>query len=171
MIKNFCIASVFVLAAPAAFGQIPASDAEIASALVTINEGEIDAGKIADGRAQSKDVKDYAKAMIDQHRENVTATKRVAKENGIKMKEGDLSRNLKDEAKKSNKELRDNEKITFDKAYMRQQITMHEKALKTLNETLIPNAKDAEFKVHLERTRDDVAKHLDHAKNIDSRIQ
>lgn len=169
MFKKICLMSLFV--APLALAQVPASDGEIANALTTINEGEIDAAKIADGRAQNKEVKDFAKMMREQHKENMKATKRVAKENDIKMKEGDLSRNLKDEAKQSNKALKENEKSAFDKAYLRQQIAMHEKALTTLNETLIPNAKDAEFKVHLEKTRDDVAKHLDHAKSIEAKIQ
>ena len=43
-------------------------------------------------------------------------------------------------------------KSGFDKAFIIQQIAIHEKALKTIKGTLIPSAKDAEFKAHLEKT-------------------
>ncbi|MBC7741570.1 MAG: DUF4142 domain-containing protein, partial [Bdellovibrionaceae bacterium] len=58
-----------------------------------------------------------------------------------------------------------------DNAYVNQQVTMHEKALSTLNDTLIPQASSAELKSHLEKTRGAVSMHLDHAKKMQAQLK
>lgn len=147
------------------------SDGQIDKVLLTINEGEIDAAKVATGRAANAQVKEFAKMMLNHHNENVSETKKIASENKITAKESKLSGLLRTEAANSNKDLKAAEKAHFDLAYMNQQVLMHEKALETLNNTLIPGATDPEFKAHLEKTRSAVAEHLNSAKDIKSKLQ
>lgn len=147
------------------------SDGQIAKILITINDGEIEAGQMAKYRAQNKEVQDFAKSMVQDHRANLNDTKKVAKENKINAQDSEVSKTLQSEAKNSNQDLKNKDKTSFDKAYLQQEIEMHDKALTTLNDSLIPNATDPEFKTHLERTRDAVATHLEHVRGLDSKIR
>lgn len=147
------------------------SEAEAAEILLTINEGEIDAGQLARRRAQNGEVKEFAKKMVDQHKASEKETKKIARRTKIDPKESAASEALEDEVESKHDELKKQEKNAFDKAYMRNQIAMHENALATLDNTLIPSAQNAEFKEHLRKTRQAVKEHLDHAKALDAKIQ
>ncbi len=144
------------------------TDAQVAEVLITINEGEIDAAKIAQSKTKNKEVKDFAKMMADQHKENKEETKKVAQKNSISPHKSDLSKSLQDDAKNSNKDLK--KAKAFDKSYVDQQVSMHEKALDTLDKTLIPSAQNADLKSHLEKTKQAVSTHLDEAKALQGKL-
>lgn len=146
------------------------SDGEGAEVMVTINEGEIDIGQLAKRKATNKQVKDYAKMMVDQHKQNEKDTKRVARKQDLKFKETDMSESLKAQAEDMEKTLKKTAKEDFDRAYMDIQITRHEKALDTVN-TLIETAQNVAYKAHLERTRDAITVHLAHAKEIQTMLK
>jgi len=147
------------------------SDGEISKVLLTINDGEIDASEVAKDKTQNKEVKDFAKTMIKDHKSNMKDTKKLAKTNNFDLKDSDLSKSLKEEAKDSKKSLKKSEHSGFDQKYVELQISMHQKALDTLDGTLIPNAQSADLKMHLQKTREAVAMHLKHAKNLDEKIK
>lgn len=168
MIKSIGICAIMVLS-HFAFAQTTAlSQEQIAKVLVTINEGEIDAAKLAEKKAQKSDTKEFAKSMIDEHKKNEAETKKLFSRMKIAMADSDLSKSLKEDAKKTNKELKDTDKANFDKAYMDSQVAMHEKALNTLNQTLIPNAKNPDLIDHLKKTQAAVEEHLQHARAMDA---
>ena len=50
-----------------AFAQGAPNDAQIAHIVVTANQIDIDAGKLAKSRSKSKEVKDFAQQMITDH--------------------------------------------------------------------------------------------------------
>lgn len=163
-------ALILTLALSPAYAQT-LTDGQISKVLMTINEGEVDLAKKAKGDAQNEDVKIFAMKMIEHHKENMKETKKVSKDNDIKEKDSDLSKNLKEEAKLTKKDLKKKDKASFDKTYMIQQVTLHEKALRTLDTMLIPNAVDPEFKAHLQKTREAVAAHLEEARTLNTKIQ
>ena len=146
------------------------SDTQIAKVLLTINDGEIDQAKTAKSHAQNQAVKDFANMMNDQHQANTKETKDIAKKNKINPEDSDLAKSLKEEAKTMNNDLKRQEKMAFDKAYIKDQIAAHEKALATLKDTLIPSAQNPEFKAHLEKTSAAVSEHLAHAKSIEAKL-
>jgi len=146
------------------------SDGESAAVMVTLNEGEIDLGQLAKRKASNRQVKDYAKMMVDQHKQNEKDTKRVARKQDLNFKKTDMSKSFEAQAEDMEKTLKKTAKEDFDRAYMDQQVGMHEKALETVN-TLISGAQNAVYKAHLEKTRDAITMHLAHAKEIKSMIQ
>lgn len=146
------------------------SDGEGAEVMVTLNEGEIDIGQLAKRKAVNKQVKDYAKMMVDQHKDNEKETKRLARKQDLDFKKTDMSKSLEAQAEDMEKTLKKTSKDDFDRAYMDQQITMHEKALDTVN-SLIGSAQNAAYKAHLEKTRDAITVHLAHAKEIQGTIK
>ena len=147
------------------------TERQVIKVLTTINEGEIEAAEMAEKKAVHGDVKSYAKTMKSEHEKNKEDTKNLAKKNNFEADESDLAKALKEDAKRLNKELKDNDKANFDRAYVAQQIKMHETALKTLDEELLPSAKNKELKDHLTKTRGAVAMHLDHAKELQSKVK
>lgn len=147
-----------------------ASDAEIAKVLLTVNDGEIDAAKIELDKGKNKEAKDFAKTMVNAHKENMKETKALAKKLGLDPKDSPLSKSLKEQAKTANKDLKKADRAAFDKAYVVQQIDMHEKALSLLSDTLIPKADNADLKAHLQKTREAVMAHLEHAKTLQSQL-
>lgn len=146
------------------------NDAQIKKILLTLNEGEIESSQTAAQRTQNPEVKSLATMMLTDHKTNTKETKEITKQNKINTKDSELSKALKKEAFAANKELRSAPKESFDKAYVNTQVAMHQKALSTLNEQLIPNASNEAFKAHLERTRDAVQAHLDHAQALQSKM-
>lgn len=148
------------------------SDAHGAEILKEIHEAEIDAGQIASRRAQNKEVKDFARKMVDAHKTGEKDTKKVAKDNKIDMDGSDKSEALEEEMEAAIKDLKDKKNgIEFDRAYVALQITMHEKAIEKLDNTLIPSASNAQYKAHLQKTRASVSEHLSHARQLQSRLQ
>ena len=146
------------------------SDGESAEVMMTLNEGEIDIGQLAKRKATNKQVKDYAKMMVDQHKQNEKDTKRLARKQDLDFKKTDMSKSLEAQAEDAEKTLKKTSKDDFDRAYMNQQVARHEKALKTV-ESLIESAQNNAYKAHLEKTRDAITVHLAHAKEVQAMVK
>ena len=145
------------------------SDGESAEVMVTLNEGEIDIGQLAKRKATNKQVKDYAKMMVDQHKQNEKDTKKVVRKQDLDFKKTDMSKSFEARAEYMEKTLKKTSKEDFDRTYMSTQVEMHEKDLETVN-TFINSAQNAAYKSHLEKTRDAITVHLAHAKEVQSII-
>lgn len=174
MLKNLfvmTIVSLFALVGTAQTTSIPASDAEIAEVLMTVNDAEIDSSRIAGQRAQSEEVKAFAKLMVQVHKASSKETKTLIRKEKMKNKGSDLSQTLQGEAKNLIKSLKDADTAAFDKTYVDQQVAMHQQALSLMNETLIPNTKNADLKAHLEKTRVATIEHLANAKNLQAKTK
>jgi putative membrane protein len=144
------------------------SDGQIAKVLVTLNESEVDLAKDAKSKTKNKDVKEFANMMITQHTGNEKDTKYLAKKDSISLADSDVIKDLKNDCKDSKKQL--SEASAFDKVYVSQQVTMHQKALDLIDSNLLPNVKNADLRAHLEKTREAVATHLDHAKVLQQKL-
>ncbi|HEX7676248.1 MAG TPA: DUF4142 domain-containing protein [Bdellovibrio sp.] len=166
-LKNILIASsIFsVLAGPMAFAL---SDSDIAEIMKTANKAEIDAGKMAKSKASNSQVKDFAKMMVDAHEENMKDGKKIEKKEKIKSETTDTSKDLKSSTKDQLAELKKKKGSDFDKAYIDNQVAMHQQLLNDLDNKFIPAATNPEFKTYLQNTREHVQKHLSKAQEIQS---
>ena len=142
------------------------SDDQVVQVLLTIDEADVSAGKLAEKRAQSAPVKEFAQMMITEHEAHIKETKKIAKDNNLDADKSDTSKALKDEAKNLIQALEKNEDRDFDRAYLTQQINMHDKALKLIDEQLLPVIEDADLKAFVTRTRAAVAAHLARAQEL-----
>ena len=168
--KTFIIGAVLMAATSAySHAETKLTDGEVAKVLLTINDGEIDAANIAQDKSKNPDIKSFATMMADQHKENMQASKKIVKDNRLDTKTSELSKSLAADAKTDNKEIKKTG-AGFDKAYVAEQIKMHEKALQTIDDVLLPNATNPDLKDHLTKTRVAVAEHLDHAKSLRDKL-
>src|SRR6476646_8379406 len=146
------------------------NDAQIASIVVTANQIDIDAGKLALSRSTSDDVKTFARRMIAEHTGvNKSATELVTKL-GVKPEDNPTSQSLKSGAEKNVAALKPLKGSEFDKAYVEHEVAYHQQVLDALDKTLIPSAQNAELKALLVKVRPAFAAHLEHAKMIQSSL-
>jgi putative membrane protein len=146
------------------------SDAQIAAIVVTANQVDIDAGKLAAETSSNAEVKKFADMMVTDHTSvNKSAVDLITKLK-VKPQENDTSRALKAGGEKNLASLRGLKGKAFDKAYVDNEVTYHEQVIQALDTVLIPNAQNAELKALLEKVRPAFVAHLNHAKHLQSNL-
>lgn len=144
------------------------TDNQIAGVLKLANDSEIKAAKNAMKQAKSKDVKQFAKDMVKDHGKANKELKAIESKHKIKAADSELKRTLQASAKSGEERLKSLKGAEFESAYIQEQITMHQAVLDAIDKDLMPNANNADLKALLEKVRPVVAKHLDHAKNLET---
>lgn len=165
----FTLLFAFLFAGPAHAANL--SDREVGEILKTVNDAEIDAAKAAKSRADHANVKQFARDMEVAHETSNKDAKQIFKRADISPKSNDVAKNLKKEAKDKLSELKKKKGRDFDKAYIENQISMHQQVLNDLDQKFIPGAQNEDFRAFLETTRTHVQEHLDKAKEIQTSLQ
>ena len=160
-----------LVAAPAvALAQAP-NDAQIAHIVVTANQVDIDAGKLAQGKAKSKEVKDFAKQMVTDHSGVNKQAKSLAAKLKVKPEDNPTSQSLKKGGEDNVKNLKGLKGDAFDKAYVDHEVVYHQAVLDAIDKTLVPSAKNAELKDLIVKVRPAFVGHLEHAKMIQAKMK
>jgi putative membrane protein len=170
-LKTLITAAAVLLAllAGTALAQAP-SDAQIASIVVTANQVDIDAGKLAESKASTADVKAFGKQMVTDHSGvNKQAVALVTKLK-VKPEDNATSLSLKTGGADNVKSLGKLSGAAFDRAYVDHEVDYHQQVLDALDKTLIPNAQNAELKSLLVSVRPAFVAHLDHAKSLQASL-
>lgn len=158
-------AALLLVATTAASAQAP-SDAQIASIVVTANQVDIDAGKLAILKSRADTVRAFARQMVADH----TGVNKQASELVTKLKvtpeDNPTSQSLKNGGDANLKSLNMLKGAAFDKAYIEHEIAYHEQVIDALDKTLIPNAQNPELQALLVSVRPAFVGHLEHAKQI-----
>jgi putative membrane protein len=160
----------FVLVTPAiVFAQQP-NDAQIAAIVVTANQVDIDAGKLAESKATSPEVKAFGRQMVTDHTGvNKQATDLVTKL-GVKPEDNPTAQSLKSGGADNVKALTALSGAAFDKAYIDHEVAYHQQVLDAVDKTLIPSAQNAELKALLVKVRPAFVAHLEHAKQVQASL-
>jgi putative membrane protein len=146
------------------------TDPQIAAIVVTANQVDIDAGKLAKSKASSKDVKDFAQLMITDHSAvNKSATELVTKLH-VTPEANATSQSLQQGGDQNLAALKKLSGSAFDRAYVNHEVIYHQAVLDAVDNTLIPNAKNAELKALLVKVRPAFVAHLEHAKKIQASL-
>ena len=170
--KHFIItvaASSLVLLSGAAVAQAP-SDAQIASIVVTANQVDIDAGKLAESKGKSKDVKAFGKQMVTDHSGVNKQAVALVKKLKVTPEDNPTSQSLKSGGEENVKKLKGLKGAEFDKAYTDHEVAYHEQVLGAIDKTLVPNAKNEELKALIVKMRPAFVAHLEHAKMIQAKL-
>ncbi|AHG64254.1 DUF4142 domain-containing protein [Advenella mimigardefordensis] len=147
------------------------TDAQIAAIVVTANQVDVDAGKLAASTSASKDVRSFANLMVADHSAvNRSATELVQKLN-VKPQPSQTSSELQAAGDGNLAKLKLLKGAAFDKAYIDNEVTYHEAVLDALDKTLIPDADNAELKALLIKVRPAFVAHLAHAKHLQGQLK
>jgi putative membrane protein len=160
---------VLALGATSAWAAGP-TDAQIAAIVVTANQVDIDAGKLAKSKAHSPDVREFAQRMITDHSAvNKSATELVERLH-VTPEPNPTSESLQKGGDENLAKLKTLSGAAFDKAYIDHEVAYHEAVISALDKTLIPSAQNAELKALLVKVRPAFVAHLDMAKQIQSTL-
>ena len=155
----------------AAAGQSGApTDPQIAAIVVTANQVDIDAGKLAESKSRTKDVKAFAQQMVTDHTSVNKAATELAAKLKVKPESNPTSESLKSGGADNVAKLKNLSGAAFDKAYVDHEVTYHQTVIDALDKTLIPSAQNAELKDLLQKVRPAIAAHLERAKSIQSSL-
>ncbi|AOJ79253.1 hypothetical protein WS86_00445 [Burkholderia savannae] len=146
------------------------TDPQIAAIVATANQVDIDAGKLAESRSASKDVKAFAQRMVADHGSVNQAAADLLHKLNVAPEENATSRSLKQGGDENLANLKTLHGAAFDSAYVAHEVAYHETVLDALDKTLIPNAKNDELKALLVRARPVFVAHLDHAKHLQAAL-
>jgi len=167
MSRSFQAAVLVLLAAalPAAYAQQP-SDPQIAAIVVTANQVDIDAGKLAISKGRVDAVRTFARQMVADH----TGVNKQAVELVTKLKvvpeDNPTSQSLKNAQDANRTKLDALSGAAFDKAYADNEAAYHKTVDDALSNTLIPDAQNAELKSLLESGLKIFQDHLRDAQNM-----
>ncbi|MEC5408167.1 DUF4142 domain-containing protein [Paraburkholderia sp. MPAMCS5] len=147
------------------------TDPQIAAIVVTANQVDIDAGKLAGSRSKSSDVKAFAKQMVTDHTAvNKSASDLVHKLN-VTPEDNATSQSLKQGGDSNLAALKKLKGAAFDRAYIDHEVTYHQTVIDALDKTLIPSAKNEELKALLVKVRPAFVAHLEHAKHVQASLE
>ena len=171
LMTSLFMLSGLALTSPAAlFAQQP-NDAQIAAIVVTANQVDIDAGKLAESKATSPEVKAFGKQMVTDHTGvNKQATELVTKL-GVKPEDNPTAQSLKSGGADNVRALTALSGAAFDKAYVDHEVAYHQQVLDAVDKTLIPSAQNAELKALLVKVRPAFVAHLEHAKQLQASLK
>jgi putative membrane protein len=168
MLVGAAVASLALIAG-SALAQSP-NDAQIASIVVTANQVDIDAGKLAESKGSNAQVKAFGKQMVTDHSGvNKQAVALVTKLK-VTPEDNATSKSLKSAGDENVAKLKKLSGPAFDKAYIDHEVAYHEQVLEAIDKTLIPSAQNAELKNLLVSVRPAFVAHLDHAKMLQASL-
>ncbi len=134
---------------------VDANDSKFATTAANAGMTEVNAGKMAQEKAVSTRIKNFATMMVNDHTKAGDELAAIAKTKNITLPpepDADSKKMTADMAKKSGK--------AFDKAYVNQMVDDHKKAVK-LFEDASQNCKDPDLKAFAAKTLPTLKMHLD----------
>lgn len=160
---------LFAIAASTAFAQAP-NDAQIAHIVVTANQVDIDAGKLAEQKASSADVKALGAQMVRDHSGANKQAADLARKLKVTPQDNPTSQSLKAGGDKNVAHLKTLSGAAFDKAYVEHEVAYHQQVLDAIDKTLVPSAQNAELKALIVTVRPVIDAHLQHAKHLQAKL-
>jgi putative membrane protein len=158
------VGALFLSSAPATAQTV--TDAQIASIVVTANQVDIDAGKLAASSSKNADVRKFAELMVRDHtgvnRQAVALVTRLK----VTPQDNETSRSLAAGGETNIATLKGLKGADFDKSYVDHEVAYHQAVLDAVDKTLIPNAKNDDLKALLVKVRPAFVAHLEHAKHV-----
>jgi putative membrane protein len=147
-------------------GVVTLNDSQIARITNDANTAEIEQGKLAQVKAKEPRVKKFAERMVKHHTE---AKAKQAKLN-LETAASDPAMKLEHDADKTLSDLKANSDASFDAEYMAAQVQEHQQVLDTIDQQLLPNAKNEDLKGYLKDIRPTVESHLKDARDIQAKL-
>ena len=146
------------------------NDAQIAAIVVTANQVDIDAGKLASSKAHAKDVRAFGQQMVTDHTAVNKSASELAQKLHVTPEPNATSESLQKGGDDNLAKLKTLSGAAFDKAYVDHEVAYHQAVIDAMDKTLIPSAKNAELKALLVKVRPAFVAHLEHAKEVQAKL-
>lgn len=161
-----CSAAALLIAAGPALAADGPSDAQIAHIAYTAGQLDLAAGKQALAKSRNKGVRDFAQTMVRDHAAVNEQALALLKKLGVAPEANATSEALTRQAEEKARRLSGLSGSAFDKAYAENEVAFHRTVNGALQQTLIPNADNAELKSLLETGLALFQEHQKHAEHL-----
>lgn len=146
------------------------SDAQIAAIVLAANSVDSAAGEMAREKGQNAKVKEFGQRMVTDHGGVNKQAVALAGRLHLTPEENNTSRQLTQGGQQNRQHLNELSADQFDKAYINNEVEYHQTVLQAIDNTLIPNAQNADLKALLQQVRPAVAAHLQMAQDIQKQL-
>jgi putative membrane protein len=167
--KLLAAAAAIALTLPAAsaLGQAAKpNDAQIAHIAYTAGQIDVAAGEQALKKTTNKDVRAFAEEMVRDHKAVNDKALALVKKLGVTPQDNPTSQALSKDGAAKLKELAALKGKAFDRAYVENEVAFHKTVNGALQNTLIPDAQNAELKTLLETGLELFTQHQHHAEHV-----
>ena len=168
-----CGASALLMFSSSAVAEEAAgpSDHQIAHIAYTAGQLDLEAGKQALAKSNSKTVRSFAETMVRDHAAVNEQALALVKKLGVTPQANAMSEALTRQAKEKALELSKLRGSAFDRAYVQNEVAFHRTVNGALSTTLIPGADNAELKSLLETGLTLFQEHQKHAEHLEKNLQ
>lgn len=150
----------------ASAGILDMDDAAIAHAMITVNGIAIETGNLAQSRSSSEKIKAYAEQMAAHHADVSRSVTELAAKLDLTPHDNAISKELRADSEKDIARLKALDGAEFDKAFIEQNIALHQNTLDSIDNTLMPKVKNQELKALLFNLFEPYSEHLRQAQQI-----
>ena len=147
------------------------NDAEIASVAVVANQNDIDFAKIAKQKSKNEQVLQFAATMARDHQAVIDQAVALVTKLKVTPQDNAVSKSMKSDAAKTEQQLRSESGKAFDKAYIDNEVAYHKAVISAVENTLIPQATNAELKGLLQNVVPTLKAHLEHAEMVQKTVE
>jgi putative membrane protein len=144
----------------------PMRDANVAAMLLAWNNTDISYARLVPSRAQRDDVKRFAERMLTDHTGINSLVTALLEKMDIGAEDNIASLNMRDESATKRDLMRDLQGFVFDSAYATNELSYHRRFLSSLDNEMIPAAKNDDLRTLLNTIRPAVAAHMAHAEQL-----
>ncbi|HXK17866.1 MAG TPA: DUF4142 domain-containing protein [Polyangiaceae bacterium] len=135
-----------------------------------MNSSEIEQAKLAQSKAKSPAVKQFANMMIKDHTEAKNDQAKLYRRLNLTAVQSQNATAMKDEADKALGSLRGADGAAFDVAYVGAQVDAHQKVLDAIDQDLLPAAAQLDLIDDLKKMRATVDSHLKQAQSLQAQL-
>lgn len=139
------------------------SDANIAAMVLASSNTGISYARLAPSRAQRADVKEFAQRMLTDHSGVNALVTDLLKKLDLAPEDNTTSLDMRDESANKRDIMRELTSFSFDSAYITNEVSYHQKFLSSIDNVMLPSARNGELRNLLMTVRPAVAAHLAHA--------
>ncbi|MEP7205735.1 MAG: DUF4142 domain-containing protein [Casimicrobiaceae bacterium] len=147
------------------------TDPQIAAIVVTANQIDIDAGKLAKIQARSNEVKAFADQMVVDHSGVNQQATALVKKLKVTPEANATSKSLQQGGDANLAKLKGLAGADFDRAYVDHEVDYHQAVIDALDKTLVPSANNPDLKALLVKVRPAFVAHLEHAKHLQADLR
>lgn len=142
------------------------TDANIAAMVLALNNTDISYARLVPSRAEREDIKRFAERMLTDHTGvNQLVTSLLQKLN-LAAEDNLASLDMRDESAEKRDLMRELSGYQFDSTYIENEVSYHRKFLTSLDNVMLPSARNPELRSLLNALRPAVAGHLAHAEHV-----
>lgn len=146
------------------------SDANVAAMVLASNNTDISYARLVPSRAERTDIKEFAARMLTDHTGINVMLNELLTKLDLTAEDNTFSLDLRDESAEKRDLMRDLAGYAFDSTYIENEVAYHRKFLDSIDNILVPRARNSQLKSLLTNVRPAVAAHLAHAEQVRANV-